>query len=96
VILSNYLSQLKNPVESVRCGYTLALGMMPKGIMMGHFDRVLAHLMEASKIKEQEVKCVEARRDAIKAITRLDVCMCVGDREKHKSSLHHLDESTLD
>lgn len=53
-----------------RKGFSLALGALPKFFLQGQLEVVFTSLFEAAEIKEKEKKWVEARRDAIKAITK--------------------------
>ena len=53
-------------------GFSLALGGLPKSLLAGRLDHVIEHLTGCiANIKESELKFVEARRDAVRAITRL-------------------------
>ena len=52
-----------------RMGFSLALGALPKFFIQGKLEVVLNSLIEATAITEKEKKWVEARRDAVKAIT---------------------------
>jgi hypothetical protein len=57
------------PFVSFRMGFALALGALPKFFVQGKLDMVLTCLIEATAITEKEKKWVEARRDAVTAIT---------------------------
>lgn len=53
-------------------GFSLALGGLPKSLLVGRLDHVIRHLTGCvTNIKGTDSKFVEARRDAIRAITRL-------------------------
>lgn len=53
-------------------GYCQALGALPKFMICGKFQVILEALITASQITKKEEKWAQARRDAIKAITRYD------------------------
>lgn len=75
-ILACYLKGLKNEVETIRMGYALAIGALPKFFVHGHFQDICSALIEASVVQKKEVKFAEARRDAVLALTSL--CSTVG------------------
>ena len=65
-----------SPNHFTRMGFSLALGALPKELLCGVLKPVLSHLAQlVSAVQEAESKYVEARRDAVRAITR---CVCVG------------------
>ncbi|XP_048760810.2 tubulin-specific chaperone D-like [Ostrea edulis] len=76
LVLQKYTSELKSQLEFSRMGFSLALGALPKFFVQGKLDMVLTCLIEATAITEKEKKWVEARRDAVTAIT--DLCKTVG------------------
>lgn len=53
-------------------GYALALGGLPRILLVGQFRAVLDPLVESCQLggDRNQVKFAEARRDALKAITR--------------------------
>ncbi|KAL4240380.1 hypothetical protein ACF0H5_001170 [Mactra antiquata] len=75
-VIEKYLRQLKSPLEVTRQGHLLALGSLPPFMLHGKLKPVLAGIIQATQITQKESKWAEARRDAIKALTR--VCMTVG------------------
>ena len=70
-LLDRYIAHLSDPLHFARMGFSLALGGLPKSLLMGRLDHVMHHLTGCvTNIKGTDLKFVEARRDAIKAITR--------------------------
>ena len=51
-------------------GHSRALGAFPKFMLEGGLGEVLSALVEASRLVEKEAKFAEARRDAVRAITK--------------------------
>lgn len=76
-LLSRYTSELSNPLHFARMGFALALGALPKPLLQGRLSQVLDKLVEGVKnIAGCEPKYAEARRDAVRALTR--ICPTVG------------------
>ncbi|KAM9750004.1 tubulin-specific chaperone D isoform 2-T2 [Dama dama] len=73
-----YLSELQSPEEMTRCGCALALGALPAFFLKGRLGQVLAGLRAVTHISPKDVSFAEARRDALKAISR--ICQTVGVR----------------
>ena len=72
-LLECYIAHLTDPLHFARMGFSLALGGLPKSMLVGRLDHVMHHLTGcATNIKGTDPKFVEARRDAIRAITRFD------------------------
>ena len=69
-IISSYIGKLSHSLETIRMGYSLALGALPRRFVSGKLDCVLAGLFKASKIDEKCMGMAEARRDAVKAVVR--------------------------
>ncbi len=70
-LLDCYIAHLSNPLHFARMGFSLALGGLPKSLLVGRLDHVMHHLTGCvANIKGTDPKFVEARRDAIRAITR--------------------------
>ncbi|XP_072259692.1 tubulin-specific chaperone D [Pyxicephalus adspersus] len=75
-VLQYYIEQLQSSVEMTRCGFSLALGALPRFMLKGKFQQVLAGLRKVTRISPKDVSFAEARRDALKAIYM--VCQNVG------------------
>ncbi|XP_061248410.1 tubulin-specific chaperone D isoform X5 [Bos javanicus] len=73
-----YLAELQSPEEMTRCGCALALGALPAFFLKGRLQQVLAGLRAVTHISPKDVSFAEARRDALKAISR--ICQTVGVR----------------
>ena len=69
-IISSYIGKLSHSLETIRMGYSLALGALPRRFVSGKLDCVLAGLFKASKIDDKCMSMAEARRDAVKAVVR--------------------------
>ena len=70
-LLDRYIAHLSDPLHFARMGFSLALGGLPKFLLVGRLDHVMRHLTGCvTNIKGTDSKFVEARRDAIRAITR--------------------------
>ncbi|KAK7799827.1 hypothetical protein U0070_006809 [Myodes glareolus] len=61
-LIPQYLAELQSPEEMTRCGFSSALGALPGFLLRGHL--------------QQDVSFAEARRDGLKAISR--ICQTVG------------------
>ncbi|XP_060577597.1 tubulin-specific chaperone D-like [Ruditapes philippinarum] len=72
MVIERYLRQLRASLEISRQGHSLALGALPKFMLVGKLRPVLGGLIQATQITEKEEKWAEGRRDALKAIT----CVC--------------------
>lgn len=73
-LLDCYIAHLSDPLHFARMGFSLALGGLPKSLLVGRLDHVMHHLTGCvTNIKGTDPKFVEARRDAIRAITRCAV-----------------------
>uniref|UniRef100_A0A8C6FY43 Tubulin-specific chaperone D n=1 Tax=Moschus moschiferus TaxID=68415 RepID=A0A8C6FY43_MOSMO len=66
-----YLTELQSPEEMTRCGCALALGALPAFFLKGRLQQVLAGLRAVTHISPKDVSFAEARRDALKAISRV-------------------------
>ena len=51
-------------------GYSLAVGALPKFMLSGKLRAVMSGLISATEITKKEETWAEARRDALKALTR--------------------------
>ena len=70
-IIRKCLHELVSPNHFTRMGFSLALGALPKMLLHGVLKPVLSRLAQlTSAVQETESKFAEARRDAIRAITR--------------------------
>ncbi|XP_073742220.1 tubulin-specific chaperone D isoform X1 [Callorhinus ursinus] len=77
-LIRQYLADLQSPEEMARCGFSLALGALPRFLLKGRLQQVLAGLGAVTVIRPEDVSFAESRRDALKAISR--VCQTVGVR----------------
>ncbi|CAH1175633.1 unnamed protein product [Phaedon cochleariae] len=66
---------LSHSNEHTRMGFGLALGCLPKFVLLGNFDEVVSALMEASKITPNTAKWAESRRDSVKALSSVSRTM---------------------
>uniref|UniRef100_A0A4W3JVP7 Tubulin-specific chaperone D n=1 Tax=Callorhinchus milii TaxID=7868 RepID=A0A4W3JVP7_CALMI len=74
--LNKYISELGTSEEMTRCGFSLALGALPKFMLDGMLHQVLEGLQKVTWITVKDATCADARRDALKAIAQ--VCKTVG------------------
>uniref|UniRef100_A0A7N4V772 Tubulin-specific chaperone D n=1 Tax=Sarcophilus harrisii TaxID=9305 RepID=A0A7N4V772_SARHA len=75
-LMENYISELQNPEEMIRCGFSLALGSLPGFFLKGKLNKVLEGLKAVTRISPTDMSFAEARRDALKAIAK--ICQTVG------------------
>uniref|UniRef100_A0A4X2LIK1 Tubulin-specific chaperone D n=1 Tax=Vombatus ursinus TaxID=29139 RepID=A0A4X2LIK1_VOMUR len=75
-LMKNYISELQNTEEMIRCGFSLALGSLPAFFLKGKLKLVLDGLKAVTHISPKDVSFAEARRDALKAIAK--ICQTVG------------------
>ena len=65
------MHQLTSQLQFARMGFSLALGALPKPLLIGRLDHVMQHLTGSlNNRKESEALFVECRRDAIRAMSR--------------------------
>ncbi|XP_030891651.1 tubulin-specific chaperone D [Leptonychotes weddellii] len=69
-LIRQYLADLQSPEETARCGFSLALGALPRFLLKGRLQQVLAGLGAVTVIRPENVSFAESRRDALKAISR--------------------------
>ncbi|XP_063148743.1 tubulin-specific chaperone D [Candoia aspera] len=74
-LLVQYISGLQNHEEMIRCGFSLALGALPKFLLKGKLQEVLDALKKVTSISGG-VSFAESRRDGLKAVAK--VCLTVG------------------
>ncbi|XP_013921307.1 PREDICTED: tubulin-specific chaperone D, partial [Thamnophis sirtalis] len=74
-LLVQYISGLQRHEEMIRCGFSLALGALPKFLLKGKLQEVLDALKKATSISGG-VSFAESRRDGLKAVAQ--VCLTVG------------------
>uniref|UniRef100_A0A8C7E6Y7 Tubulin-specific chaperone D n=1 Tax=Naja naja TaxID=35670 RepID=A0A8C7E6Y7_NAJNA len=74
-LLVQYISGLQSHEEMIRCGFSLALGALPKFLLKGRLQEVLDALKKATSISGG-VRFAESRRDGLKAVAK--VCLTVG------------------
>uniref|UniRef100_A0A8V5HH56 Tubulin-specific chaperone D n=1 Tax=Melopsittacus undulatus TaxID=13146 RepID=A0A8V5HH56_MELUD len=70
------LQELQNTEEMVRCGFSRALGALPRFLLKGRLQQVLEGLKQVTLISPGNVSFAEARRDALIAIAK--VCQTAG------------------
>ncbi|XP_053566294.1 tubulin-specific chaperone D [Bombina bombina] len=75
-IVTQYITELQSPEEMTRCGFSLALGALPRFMLKGKLQQVLDGLKKVSSISGRDVSFAESRRDALKAVAQ--VCQTVG------------------
>ncbi|GAB1297210.1 Tubulin-specific chaperone D [Apodemus speciosus] len=75
-LIPQYLAELQSPEEMTRCGFSSALGALPAFLLRGHLQQVLSGLRRVTCISPNDVSFAEARRDGLKAISR--ICQTVG------------------
>uniref|UniRef100_A0A674HG89 Tubulin-specific chaperone D n=1 Tax=Taeniopygia guttata TaxID=59729 RepID=A0A674HG89_TAEGU len=75
-LVTQYVSELQNTEEMVRCGFSRALGALPRFLLKGRLQQVLEGLKKVTIISPEDVSFAEARRDALIAIAK--VCQTVG------------------
>uniref|UniRef100_UPI00398F11B9 tubulin-specific chaperone D n=1 Tax=Pristiophorus japonicus TaxID=55135 RepID=UPI00398F11B9 len=78
-IVDKYISELQRSEEMTRCGFSLALGALPKFMFSGKLHQVLEGLQRVTWMTVKAATFAEARRDALKAIAQ--VCKTVGVNE---------------
>ncbi|XP_069785635.1 tubulin-specific chaperone D isoform X2 [Narcine bancroftii] len=78
-LVDKYVSELQRSEEMTRCGFSLALGALPKFMLNGKLDQVLEGLQRVTWITMKDTTFAEARRDALRAIA--EVCKTVGVNE---------------
>ncbi|KAK2112486.1 hypothetical protein P7K49_012233 [Saguinus oedipus] len=71
-----YLAELRKPEEMTRCGFSLALGALPRFILKGRLQQVLTGLRAVTHTSPEDVSFAESRRDGLKAIA--GICQTVG------------------
>ncbi|XP_026523386.1 tubulin-specific chaperone D isoform X1 [Notechis scutatus] len=74
-LLVQYISGLQSHEEMIRCGFSLALGALPKFLLKGKLQEVLDALKKATSISGG-VSFAESRRDGLKAVAK--ICLTVG------------------
>ncbi|XP_077183678.1 tubulin-specific chaperone D isoform X2 [Paroedura picta] len=74
-LVKQYLSDLQNPEEMIRCGFSLALGALPRFLLKGKLQEVLEGLKKVTCISSNDVSFAESRRDGLKAIAK--ICLTV-------------------
>ncbi|XP_055448634.1 tubulin-specific chaperone D isoform X2 [Psammomys obesus] len=75
-LIPQYLAELQSPEEMTRCGFSSALGALPGFLLRGHLQQVLSGLRTVTSTTPKDVSFAEARRDSLKAISR--ICQTVG------------------
>ncbi|XP_053850363.1 tubulin-specific chaperone D isoform X1 [Vidua macroura] len=75
-LVTQYVSELQNAEEMIRCGFSRALGALPRFLLKGRLQQVLEGLKKVTIISPEDVSFAEARRDALIAIAK--VCQTVG------------------
>ncbi|NXM48141.1 TBCD protein, partial [Gymnorhina tibicen] len=75
-LVTQYVSELQNAEEMIRCGFSRALGALPRFLLKGKLQQVLQGLKKVTIISPEDVSFAESRRDALIAIAK--VCQTVG------------------
>ncbi|NXK93856.1 TBCD protein, partial [Formicarius rufipectus] len=75
-LLAQYVVELQSPEEMVRCGFSRALGALPRFLLKGRLQQVLEGLRKVTLLSPEDVSFAESRRDALIAIAK--VCQTVG------------------
>ncbi|NWW38176.1 TBCD protein, partial [Panurus biarmicus] len=75
-LVTQYVSELQNAEEMIRCGFSRALGALPRFLLKGRLQQVLEGLKRVTIISPEDVSFAESRRDALIAIAK--VCQTVG------------------
>ncbi|KAM4664656.1 tubulin-specific chaperone D [Discoglossus pictus] len=75
-LVLQYIAELQSSEEMIRCGFSLALGALPRFMLKGKLQQVLVGLQRVSSISGKKISFAESRRDALKAIAQ--VCETVG------------------
>uniref|UniRef100_A0A8C5THU3 Tubulin-specific chaperone D n=1 Tax=Malurus cyaneus samueli TaxID=2593467 RepID=A0A8C5THU3_9PASS len=75
-LVTQYVSELQNAEEMIRCGFSRALGALPRFLLKGRLQQVLEGLKKVTQISPEDVSFAESRRDALIAIAK--VCQTVG------------------
>uniref|UniRef100_A0A2K5F6I2 Tubulin-specific chaperone D n=1 Tax=Aotus nancymaae TaxID=37293 RepID=A0A2K5F6I2_AOTNA len=75
-LITQYLAELRNPEEMTRCGFSLALGALPRFLLKGRLQQVLTGLRAVTHTSPEDVSFAESRRDGLKAIA--GICQTVG------------------
>ncbi|KAF6097555.1 tubulin folding cofactor D [Phyllostomus discolor] len=75
-LVEQCLAELQSPEEMARCGFSLALGALPRFLLRGRLRQVLEGLGAVTRVSPENLSFAESRRDAVRAIAR--VCQTVG------------------
>ncbi|NXB05915.1 TBCD protein, partial [Cnemophilus loriae] len=75
-LVTQYVSELQNAEEMIRCGFSRALGALPRFLLKGRLQQVLEGLKKVTIISPEDVSFAESRRDALIAIAK--VCQTAG------------------
>ncbi|XP_054834782.1 tubulin-specific chaperone D [Eublepharis macularius] len=75
-LVKQYISDLQSPNEMIRCGFSLALGALPRFLLKGKLQEILEGLKKVTCVSSKDVSFAESRRDGLKAIAK--ICMTAG------------------
>ncbi|NWZ82234.1 TBCD protein, partial [Poecile atricapillus] len=75
-LVTQYVSELQNAEEMIRCGFSRALGALPRFLLKGRLQQVLEGLRKVAIISPEDVSFAESRRGALTAIAK--VCQTMG------------------
>uniref|UniRef100_A0A8V1AI94 Tubulin-specific chaperone D n=1 Tax=Gallus gallus TaxID=9031 RepID=A0A8V1AI94_CHICK len=75
-LVTQYISELQSTEQMIRCGFSLALGALPRFLLKGRLQQVLEGLRKVTLITPRDVSFAESRRDALIAIA--EICQTVG------------------
>ncbi|XP_062448054.1 tubulin-specific chaperone D isoform X2 [Rhea pennata] len=70
-LVTQYISELQNTDQMIRCGFSLALGSLPRFLLKGRLQQVLEGLKKVTVISHADTSFAEARRDALIAIAKV-------------------------
>ncbi|KAM6050827.1 tubulin-specific chaperone D isoform 1-T3 [Chlamydotis macqueenii] len=85
-LVTQYVSELQNAEEMIRCGFARALGALPRFLLKGRLQQVLEGLKKVTLISPGELSFAESRRDALIAIAKVCQTMDVkaeGSQEEY-------------
>ncbi|XP_069728409.1 tubulin-specific chaperone D [Phaenicophaeus curvirostris] len=75
-LVTQCVSELQSTEEMIRCGFSRALGALPRFLLKGRLQQVLEGLKKVTLITPTDMSFAEARREALIAIA--NVCQTVG------------------
>ncbi|KAK6617706.1 hypothetical protein RUM44_005294 [Polyplax serrata] len=70
-LIAKYINELLCWNQTARLGYAMAIGDLPKFMILGKVNELISALLESLKITEYTLKWAESRRDSIKALVSI-------------------------